>query len=226
MPGASSVDAYFESRLPPDVRRTVLWRTLWDAHFRFLIGSTDTVLDLGAGYCAFINAVRAGRRLAVDQWPGFTAHAALGVETHVADLADLDWLSNGSVDFAFASNVFEHIPLAGLITILARLRPKLSARGRLCLLQPNYRFCPREYFDDYTHVTVFSHVSLQEFLVANGFRILDCRPRFLPLTLKSALPVHPVLIRAYLASPFKPLAKQMLVLAAPVSAFIATKDGA
>jgi len=170
MPGASSVDAYFESRLPPDVRRTVLWRTLWDAHFRFLIGSTDTVLDLGAGYCAFINAVRAGRRLAVDQWPGFTAHAALGVETHVADLADLDWLSNGSVDFAFASNVFEHIPLAGLITILARLRPKLSARGRL--------------------------------------------------------PVHPFLIRAYLASPFKPLAKQMLVLAAPVSAFIATKDGA
>ena len=48
-----------------------------------------------------------------------------------------------------------------------------------------------------------------------NFRILDCRPRFLPLTIKSRLPVHPLLIRAYLASPLKPQAKQMLVLAEP-----------
>jgi hypothetical protein len=86
----------------------------------------------------------------------------------------------------------------------------------LCLIQPNYRYSYKEYFDDYTHVTVFSHVSLQDFLTANDFRILDCRPRFLPLTIKSRLPVHPLLIRAYLASPLKPQGKQMLVLAEPV----------
>jgi hypothetical protein len=48
----------------------------------------------------------------------------------------------------------------------------------------------------------------------NGFRILECRPRFLPLTIQSRLPVWPALIRAYLASPIKPLAKQMFVRAA------------
>ena len=40
-------------------------------------------------------------------------------------------------------------------------------------------------------------------------------PRFLPLTVKSRLPVSPLLIRAYLASPFKPWGKQMLVRAKP-----------
>jgi hypothetical protein len=134
----------------------------------------------------------------------------------LGQLTDLDWLADGSVDFTFSSNVFEHISQADLSRILAQLHAKLSQRGRLCLIQPNYRYSYKEYFDDYTHITVFSHVSLQDFLRANDFRILDCRPRFLPLTIKSRLPVHPLLIRAYLASPLKPQGKQMLVLAEPI----------
>ena len=49
--------------------------------------------------------------------------------------------------------------------------------------------------------------------VANGFEIVELRPQFLPLTIKSRLPVWPFLIRAYLALPIKPLGKQMLVVA-------------
>jgi len=211
----SDVKKYFQSRRSSDSRRAVLWKTLWDCHFRFLIGDDDTVLDLGAGHCDFINQVRARTRFAVDQSPGILKHAAPGIHAHVGELTDLGWLADGSVDFAFSSNVFEHISQADLSRILTQLRAKLSQRGRLCLIQPNYRYSYREYFDDYGHVTVFSHVSLQDFLTANDFRILDCRPRFLPLTLKSRLPVHPLLIRAYLASPLKPQGKQMLVLAEP-----------
>ena len=154
----------------------------------------------------------------MDQWPGFSAHAGSGVEAHVGSVTDLSWLPDASVDFAFASNVFEHIAKEDLTTLLEQLRRKLSPTGRLCLIQPNYRYCYKDYYDDYTHVTVFSHISLQDFLVANEFRILECKPRFLPLTLKSSLPVHPLLIKAYLVSPLKPLAKQMLVLAEPFPA--------
>ena len=196
----------------------MLWSALWDAYFRFVIRKEDVVLDLGAGYCTFINAVDARVRIAVDQWPGFRAYADTGVDTHVGSVTDLSWLPDASVDFAFASNVFEHITQPDLSTLLEQLRKKLSPTGRLCLIQPNYRYCYKNYFDDYTHVTVFSHVSLQDFLVANDFRILECKPRFLPLTLKSRFPVHPLLIKAYLASPLKPLGKQMLVLAEPLPA--------
>jgi hypothetical protein len=90
---------------------------------------------------------------------------------------------------------------------------KLAAGGTLNILQPNYRYAYREYFDDYTHASVFSHISLTDFLGANGFDALEIRPRILPLTVKSRLPVSPWLIRAYLASPIKPFAKQMLIRA-------------
>ncbi len=84
------------------------------------------------------------------------------------------------------------------------------------ILQPNYRYAYREYFDDYTHLAVYSHLSLADFLSANDFEVLNVSPRFLPLTIKSRIPVSPWLIRAYLASPIKPMGKQMLVRARPI----------
>jgi hypothetical protein len=119
------------------------------------------------------------------------------------------------VDFAFASNLFEHVPQSNFAQTLDALRGKLSARGTLTILQPNYRYAYREYFDDYTHVAVYSHISLADFLTANGYEVLTIAPRFLPLTVKSRLPVSPLLIRAYLASPIKPMGKQMLITARP-----------
>jgi hypothetical protein len=89
----------------------------------------------------------------------------------------------------------------------------VEEKGTLNLLQPNYRYPYREYFDHYTHVLVFSHASIADFLESNGFSMLEIRPRFLPLTVKSRLPVSPWLIKAYIASPIKPFAKQMLIRA-------------
>ena len=99
---------------------------------------------------------------------------------------------------------------------LDSLRFKLSDRGSLAILQPNWRYAYREYFDDYTHVSVYSHVSLADFLRAHGWEVLEVRARFLPLTVKSRLPVIPALIGLYLKSPFKPLGKQMLIRARPL----------
>ena len=58
-------------------------------------------------------------------------------------------------------------------------------------------------------------MSLCDFLDAHGFDVIECQPRFLPLTVKSRLPVSPALIRLYLSSPWKPLGKQMLLRARP-----------
>ena len=65
-------------------------------------------------------------------------------------------------------------------------------------------------------MSVYSHISLADFLRANGWEVLEVRPRFLPLTVKSRLPVWPALIGLYLKSPFKPLGKQMLITARPL----------
>jgi SAM-dependent methyltransferase len=204
---------YHESRFAADARRDVLWQTLWRAFFRHRVPDCACVLDLGSGYGQFINNVVARRRIAIDAWRGFSAHLAPGVEAITGDVTDLSMIEDGAVDYAFASNLFEHLSQAQLAMVLAALRKKLSPGGTLTILQPNYRFAFREYFDDYTHVAVWSHVSLADFVVANGFEIIELRPRFLPLTIKSRLPVWPFLIRAYLALPVKPLGKQMLLVA-------------
>ena len=152
-------------------------------------------------------------RIALDQWPGFTAHLAPGVEALVAPATDLSAIATGSVDFAFASNLFEHLSQNELASVLRQLCRVLAPGGKLCLLQPNWRYAYRRYFDDYTHVTVWSHDGMADFLAANGWEVSEVRPRFLPLTLKSSLPVSSLLIRAYLRCPWKIMGGQMMITA-------------
>jgi SAM-dependent methyltransferase len=206
---------YHESRLAHDARRDTVWQALWRYHFRAVVPADGCVLDLGCGHGEFINNVQARRRIGLDTWDGIRAQLSPGVEPLVSSVTDLGAIEDKSVDFAFASNLFEHIPQDSFVEVLSQLRAKLTERGTLNILQPNYRYAYREYFDDYTHVSVYSHISLSDFLVANGWEVLEVRPRFLPLTVKSRLPVSQWLIRLYLALPFKPMGKQMLLRARP-----------
>jgi SAM-dependent methyltransferase len=206
-------DGYHRTRFAHDPRRDVLWDSLWRFHFSRLVKPGDSVLDLGCGYGSFINRVRAARRIAFDSWEGFPSHLDEGVEAVVGTLGDLSFLEDDSVDFALASNFFEHLPQRDFVEFLRGFRRKLRAEGTLNILQPNYRYACREYFDDYTHVAVYSHVSLCDLLAANGYEVVECRPRFLPLTIRSRLPVSPLFVWLYLRLPVKPLGKQMFVRA-------------
>jgi hypothetical protein len=212
-----SHDTYFQTRFAPDPRRDVVWRTLCRHYFGRFISERDCVLELGAGYGSFINHVAAGRRIAIDAWDGFVEHLQAGVEGHVGDVTDLSFLEPASVDFVFASNLFEHVSQADLASVLQQLRGVLSRHGTINILQPNYYYAYRQYFDDYTHRTVYTHVSMTDFLQAHGYRVVACQPRFLPLLVKSRLPVSPALIRLYLASPWKLLGKQMFIRAQPAA---------
>jgi hypothetical protein len=206
-------EAYFQTRFVPEPDREVLWRTLYRHYFARLITPSDCVLELGAGYGCFINQVVAKRRIAVDSWHDFVHYLESGIEARVSDVTDLSFLKPASVNFVFASNVFEHVSQEDFASVLRQLRRALARDGTVNILQPNYYYSYREYFDDYTHRTVYTHTSISDFLKAHGYEVFDCHPRFLPLTVKSRLPVSPPLIRLYLSLPWKPLGKQMLIRA-------------
>jgi len=204
---------YHHTRFEHDSRRETLWKTLCESHFQRFVRPEHTVLELGCGYCDFINNIQCATKIAVDRWPGITEYINAGVRAEVGDITKLSGIDDHSVDFVFASNIFEHLTKAEMAACLSEVRRVLRSDGTINIVQPNYRLCYAEYFDDYTHVSVYSDRSLSDFLRANGFEILECRPRFLPLTIKSRLPVWPALIKAYLASPVKPLAKQLFMRA-------------
>ena len=213
MSDPDSAEEYFASRLQFDPKRMVLWSTLWEHCLSRLLGGSSSILELGAGWCDFINNAKAPRRIAVDTWPGVVGAAAPGVEAHVGTALELDFLDDSTIDAVFASNLVEHLTHEQFDTMLRECHRVLAPGGRLAFVQPNFRLAYKRYFDDYTHVTMWSDASLPDFLTSRGWKIELVQARFMPLSVKSRLPVSAYLIRAYLASPVKPLAGQMLVVA-------------
>ena len=206
--------SYHAVHLTPDPARDVVWRVVAD-HLAHLVPPHAHVLEIGAGYCAWINAVRAARRVASDIWPEVVRHAAPGVEARVLDATtSLRSLGEGTFDVVLASNVLEHFLPDVAAAVVRDVRHVLKPGGRLLVIQPNYRYAWHQYFDDYTHRSIFTDVSLPALLRAEGFAVDDVRARFLPYSMRdSRLPIRPWLVRAYLHMPFKPMAGQMLVVA-------------
>lgn len=219
MPLENQLDRLYANRFSSDERQAKarLWTTLCDAFFARYVSPDATVLDLGAGYCDFINHIRAGRRIAVDLNPDTPHCAAQGVEVYTAPLEGLaDVIPPDTVDFAFASNVFEHLrgPDA-LLEVLAAVRRVLRPGGRLMIMQPNVRLVGGHFWDFFDHTLPLTEKGMAEALAVAGYDIVESRARFLPYTTKSRLPQSTWLVRLYLAAPLAQwlMGKQMLIVA-------------
>lgn len=209
--------ALYEHRFDAAERaaKTRVWQVLCRDFFQQWVRPTDRVLDLGAGFCEFINHIECGAKFAIDADPGIVERAAPGITTHCGPAHQLDWIG-APVDVVFSSNFFEHMPdKAMLLATLREVHRVLRPGGRLLILQPNIHYAYREYWDFLDHHVALSHVSMVEALALSGFTATDVRPRFLPFTTKNALPQWPILVRLYLRFPPAQwlLGKQMFVVA-------------
>jgi SAM-dependent methyltransferase len=198
------VEQLYETRFPTADREAKLrvWKVLCEHFFSRYVGRDDTVLDLGAGFCEFVNSIECGARIAVDANPDLPKFAAPGVRTLVRDSLDLQGIDDMSVDVVFASNFFEHLATkADMLKILAEAHRVLRHGGRLLVLQPNINAVRGRYWDFFDHHLPLTDQSVAEALNLTGFEVIEQRARFLPYTTKSALPMHPLLVRLYLAFP-------------------------
>lgn len=200
-------------------QRQDLWQVLCSDFFQQWVPEDAVVLDLAAGHCEFINNIRAGRRIAVDLNPDVTLRAAEGVETYVQRSDQLTGIADGSVDVVFISNFFEHITREVILSTLVEVRRILNPGGRLLVLQPNVRYCARDYWQFFDHITPVDDRALSEAFAATGYEVLRCIPRFLPYTTKSRLPSGPALVRLYLRVPlaWRVLGAQAFMVATPAA---------
>jgi hypothetical protein len=194
--------------------RARVWREI-ARYVRRDAPATRVAVELGPGYCDFINAIPAEQKIAFDLNPEMRKFAAADVDLRIQDASHLGDLQSGSVDLIFASNFLEHLAESEALQLLSAARKALSDRGRLILLQPNHRLCADHYFDDPTHKTVFDDQSIGHWLRRCGLHPRRIVPGLLPFSMKSRLPKWPLLVRLYLNSPFRPLAAQMYVVAEP-----------
>ncbi|QTA81888.1 SAM-dependent methyltransferase, type 11 [Desulfonema limicola] len=189
---------------------------VWKEIVRFVkkdTGNIDSLVELGAGYCDFINQFPAKSKTGFDLNPERKRYAAPGVDLRIEDASVMHNIKNSSIDLVFASNFLEHLTCEELDRLLPRIRNILKDKGKLILLQPNYRLCADHYFDDKTHQTIFSDENITGFLEKYGFSVIKLIPGLLPFSMKSRLPKWPVLVRLYLMSPVKPMAAQMYISA-------------
>jgi SAM-dependent methyltransferase len=208
---------YFNTRFQYDPRRIEVWREVVRYIQGLYVAPGAKVMDLGAGYCDFINQIVAQEKYAVDVFERMPEYAAPGVIVKVQPCTDLSFLPDGHLDVIFASNLLEHLTHDELLETIAEVRRVLRRDGRLILLQPNFKYCYRTYFDDYTHLQVFTHMGMYDLLGMAGMDIEAMHARFLPVNMKSTLrlrlPFLRYIVRAYMHSPWKPKAGQMLVVA-------------
>jgi ubiquinone/menaquinone biosynthesis C-methylase UbiE len=166
------------------------------------VHSNDTVLDIGAGYCEFINTINCAHKIALDLNEDTKRYAAPEVRVVQCMSKYMTEITDESVDVAFASNFFEHLPNKEVfLQTLREIQRVLRPGGKLLILQPNIRFLNGEYWDFLDHHLPLTDRTLVEALHAVDMEPIEVRSRFLPYTTKSSLPRHALLVWLYLRVP-------------------------
>jgi SAM-dependent methyltransferase len=196
--------------------RDLVWRVLTRHFFQRWVNPNDVVLDVGAGFCEFINNIQAKHKIAVDLNPVTLEKAGQDVTVISQDVTDGWPIASDSVHVVFSSNFFEHLSTKDdLQRCLEEIHRVLRPNGRLIAMGPNIRFCSDVYWDFFDHFLPLSDRSMAEVLEITGFQTEKVIPQFLPFTMKGKLPSHPLLVRLYLAIPFfwRLMGKQFLIFA-------------
>jgi SAM-dependent methyltransferase len=211
------IDKIYRARFSPATlaARKELWTVLVEQFLQTYVPADASVVDIGGGYCEFINAIKCRRKYVVDLNPDVEKYANPDVGIIMSDASEMSSLASGSVDVAFASNFFEHLPSKQqLFEVLAEIHRVLRRGGKLLIIQPNIKYAFREYWDFIDHHIALTERSLGEALTISGFELGECVPRFLPFSVNSSPSKSSTLLRHYLKTPiaWKIFGKQMFMV--------------
>lgn len=212
---------FYRNRFPKSEwqLRNAMWKTLCNDYFQQFVKKGDTVMDMAAGYCEFINNIKCKTKIAVDINSDLKKHAAKRVVTIVNDPRKVPERYANKIDVIFTSNFLEHInSKEDILEILEKCNHLLRKGGKILILQPNIALIKERYWDFIDHKTPLTGKSVMEALEITGFRTDVFVRKFLPYTTKGMLPTIPLLISIYLQIPsfIRPFAGQ--------SFFVGVKD--
>lgn len=209
----------YNNRFDPQQRKAklLLWKTLIKDFLQKYVNPNSSVLDIGGGYGEFINNIKAEEKYLIDLNPDaklFADDNVTVLNMNILDLNDPEKF-NHKFDHIFVSNFFEHLRnKEELVSILAVCYQILNQGGSLLIIQPNFKYCYKEYYDFIDHQLPITHLSLEEILSTIGFKLDVLIPRFLPYSTKGN-PSSPLLLSIYLKLPifWSILGSQMFIKA-------------
>jgi 2-polyprenyl-3-methyl-5-hydroxy-6-metoxy-1,4-benzoquinol methylase len=179
-----------------------VWREI-GRYLQRYIPPDAVVMDLAADRGHFIRHIQAREKWASDL-RDTSQHMSSDVRFVQANGLELaEHVEAGYFDVVFMSNYLEHLESPDAVVeqfrvVYGLVRPG----GRVMVLQPNIKLVGSGYWDFIDHRVALTERSLVEAASMAGFRTAALTTRFLPYSVKSRLPTHPALVRAYLA--FRP----------------------
>jgi hypothetical protein len=195
--------------------RNAVWQILCNDYFSKLIPPESHVLDLGAGWCEFINNVTAVKKYAMDLNPETGSHLTAEA-TFIHQDCSQPWdVPSESLDVVFTSNFFEHLPdKESVERTLLEARKRLKDDGLIICIGPNIKYAPGAYWDFWDHHVPLTETSLAELLELKGFKIQTRIGRFLPYSMTTGVTPPVFFLRLYLKLPFfwQFVGKQFLVI--------------
>lgn len=197
-------------------RKDRVWQLLCELFFQKIILPKDVVMDIGAGYCEFINHIVCGKKIAIDINPDTKKYANNDVQVLNLSPSTLKIKFKGKIDKVFISNFFEHLDSKEkIIEYLDAVCSVLKMGGKVIIMQPNIKLVNGKYWDFIDHKQPLTTLSLTEALQISGFRIVNAIERFLPFTTKNSYPIFSWMIYLYLKIPsfFRINAGQSLIIA-------------
>jgi SAM-dependent methyltransferase len=210
----------YRNRFDLEARRSKerLWAVLVERFLQRFVPRDAVVIDIAGGFGEFAGQVRAARKIVIDLNPQ-AGEGRADIEFRNADVLHLEDQADltGVADVVFVSNFFEHLASAGeLLQVLAGCHSLLKPTGVLLVIQPNFRYAFREYYDFLDHALPLTDRSIREALEASDFVVDELIPRFLPFTTKGR-PASPKLLSIYLSLPlaWRFFGGQMFVRAHP-----------
>lgn len=197
-------------------KRNYIWMVLIKEYFHKYIKSTDTVMDIGAGYCEFINNISCKSKIALDTSSIIKRYADKNVTSLVTSLNKIPKIYFNSIDVVFMSNFLEHLKTKDdVIKTFIIVYKLLRQGGRIIILQPNIDLLKEKYWDRIDHHIALNENSVKEALDLAEFNTHIFIKRFLPGTIQSKIPTHRYLIKLYMILPeiIRPLAGQSIFIA-------------
>lgn len=178
----------------------------------------ETILDVGCGQGDFISQVEGSTLIALDLDPQAENYLPQNIRFINGGMERLAELDSNSIDVIWASNFLEHLDMEDVLNFLKeanRLIRVTPDSGYLIVMQPNFRYAYKNYFDDFTHKTIFTDKSMVSIMKLTGFEVQVCEKRFLPYSLNSKKARFSFLVGFYLKSKIRIFSGQMLLVAKP-----------
>jgi len=171
----------YQERFANQNFRKKLWEILVKDFFQKFFQKSDTVLDLACGYGEFINVLSCFKKYGLDKNRDAKKFLKKDVVFLHAAATKIP-LKNASVDKIFISNFFEHITKNASIQVVRECKRILKKNGHIIILQPNIRFCEKDYWRFFDHITPIDDRALEELFSLFNMKKTWTILKFLPYT--------------------------------------------